>query len=274
MGLIFPNVGDVDDGIIKEEGDYLNPPDNPSNFIDAAVPVTQFQFFTIKAHLEEMLDNRYHYAIFGLTSAQFSEYVYELTGHPGAWGNLFSVNQREGFEIGGSPNVWDNIAGAPPPYNVNPNNDSSTPSYSPTATITVHVPDTSRLFDAYNQCFLVGTPITMWPLDPALKPGPNGIYDPKAVRAGLWTKPIEDVARTDLVISYDDNGNMVPGVVDKLFTNTTQEFITLDFSDSRDDLTTTPGHRFLTQTGDYMEIGHVLRRGGGTAQLADAGVSK
>ena len=82
-------------------------------------------------------------------------------------------------------------------------------------------------------------------------------------------KPIEEITKADVILAHDAQGNPVPGFVDKLFTNTTQEFITLDFSDGRDALTTTPGHRFLTETGDYLEIGHMLRLGGGTARLVD-----
>ena len=119
------------------------------------------------------------------------------------------------------------------------------------------------------QCFLAGTPITMWPVDQNLKPGPDGVYDKEQVRAGLWTKPIEQVSPKDLVLAHDKNGNMVPGYVDKLFGNTTQEFVRLNFSDDREDLITTPGHRFLTETSEYMEIGHMLRLGGGTARLVD-----
>lgn len=64
-------------------------------------------------------------------------------------------------------------------------------------------------------CFLAGTPITMWPTDPNLKLGPDGIYDQAQVRAGLWTKPIEEVARRDLVVAYDACGNPASCKVDK-----------------------------------------------------------
>ena len=57
--------------------------------------------------------------------------------------------------------------------------------------------------------------------------------------------------------------------MDKLFTNTTNAFIRLTFTDTRDDLITTPGHRFLTETGDYMEIGHMLRLGGGNVRVVE-----
>jgi len=129
------------------------------------------------------------------------------------------------------------------------------------------------IFNAMRQarenCFLAGTPIDMWPLDLSLQPGPDGVYDQAAVQAAIWTKPIEQVAPTDLVITFDDKGNMVPGFVDKLFTNTTAEFMRLALTDGRDPIVTTPGHRFLTETGDYMEIGHMLRLGGGTARVVD-----
>ena len=32
---------------------------------------------------------------------------------------------------------------------------------------------------------------------------------------------------------------------------------------------TNPGHRFMTETGDYMEIGHMLRLGGGNVPLVE-----
>jgi len=82
-------------------------------------------------------------------------------------------------------------------------------------------------------------------------------------------KPIETISRGELVLTYDADGTPVPGRVTKLFTNTTSEFIRLSFADNRDDLVATPGHRFLTETGDYMEIGHMLRLGGGTVRVVD-----
>ncbi len=82
-------------------------------------------------------------------------------------------------------------------------------------------------------------------------------------------KPIENIGHGDFVLTHDANGNPVPGIVTKLFSNTTSKFFRLSFTDNRDDLVTTPGHRFLTETGDYMEIGHMLRLGGGTARVVD-----
>ncbi len=112
----------------------------------------------------------------------------------------------------------------------------------------VGTPPTIMFTDGEAQCFPSGTPIRLW----------NGT-----------TKPIEAITQSDIVLTHDAQGNPVPGIVDKLFTNTTQEFVRLTFADGRDDLVATPGHRFLTETGDYMEIGHMLRLGGGTVRLTD-----
>lgn len=99
-----------------------------------------------------------------------------------------------------------------------------------------------------DQCFPAGTPITL--IDGT-------------------TKPIEAITQSDVVLSHDADGNPVAGAVDKLFTNTTSDFIRLSFADGRDDLVATPGHRFLTETGDYMEIGQMLRLGGGVVRVVD-----
>lgn len=83
------------------------------------------------------------------------------------------------------------------------------------------------------------------------------------------TKLITDICVGDKVLSFDRAGNLVCGIVDKLFRNTTQEFVRLSFDDGRDDLVATPGHRFLAETGDFMEIGHMLRLGGGSVRLVE-----
>jgi len=76
----------------------------------------------------------------------------------------------------------------------------------------------------------------MWPLDPKLKPGLNGIYDQNAVRAKILQKPIEQVKVGDTVVSFDDDGNMVPGYVPRTMTNDVK--ILLNFHGTR----VTPGH--------------------------------
>lgn len=46
----------------------------------------------------------------------------------------------------------------------------------------------------------------MWPLDPDLKPGPDGICDQDEVHAKMWKTPIELIRVGDLVVSFDDDG--------------------------------------------------------------------
>jgi hypothetical protein len=95
---------------------------------------------------------------------------------------------------------------------------------------------TGRVFKPINECFGAGTPIDMWPLDPDLKPGLDGIYDQDEVRAKVWKKSIELIEVGDTVVSFDDNGNMVPGHVPRIFQNEVK--ILLNFFGTR----VTPGH--------------------------------
>ena len=87
-----------------------------------------------------------------------------------------------------------------------------------------------------DSCFGPEVPIDMWPLDPDLKPGPDGIYDQDAVRAKVWKKPIKLIQVGDLVVSFDDDGNLVPGPVTRTFQNNAK--ILLNFHGTR----VTPGH--------------------------------
>ena len=95
-----------------------------------------------------------------------------------------------------------------------------------------------RLFGFFEteSCFGAGTPVDMWPLDKSLKPGPDGVYDQETVRAKIWQKPIEEVSVGDLVVSFDDAGNLVPGYVPRIMTNDVK--ILLNFFGTR----VTPGH--------------------------------
>ena len=102
--------------------------------------------------------------------------------------------------------------------------------------------------------------------------GTRGECFPAATSISMWdgsVKNIEDVKHGDQVLSFNDSGELVPGEVDKLFHNSTQEFVRLSFEDGRDNLVATPGHRFLTETGDFMEIGHMVRLGGGDVRLVE-----
>jgi hypothetical protein len=82
-------------------------------------------------------------------------------------------------------------------------------------------------------------------------------------------RAIEDITAGDLVLSYDASGNPVAGHVERTFTNTTSQFVVLEFEDGRAPLTSTPGHRFLSETGDYEEIGTLLRLSGGKLRIVD-----
>ena len=82
-------------------------------------------------------------------------------------------------------------------------------------------------------------------------------------------KAIEQLTIADQVLTFDGDGNPCSGDVVRTYTNTTSEFIRLRFNDGRDDLVATPGHAFLTETGDYLEIGTMARLSGGVVRLVD-----
>lgn len=134
--------------------------------------------------------------------------------------------------------------------------------------------DDGALYDlssemGFRECFPAGTMIAMWPQGDALPTNADGTIDQAALPDAVWHKPIELVTATDIVVAHDAVGNMVPGEVAHTFTNTTSDFVILQFEDGRDDLVATPGHRFLSETGDYMELGHMMRLGGGQLRLVD-----
>jgi hypothetical protein len=88
-------------------------------------------------------------------------------------------------------------------------------------------------------CFGPEVPIDMWPLHPDFAPdpsNPNKIFDQDAVRAKVWKKPIELIRVGDIVVSFDDNDNLVPGPVTETFQHDAK--ILLNFHGTR----VTPGH--------------------------------
>lgn len=98
----------------------------------------------------------------------------------------------------------------------------------------------NAFYDLYAQsgnqlCFAAGTPVRLW----------DGT-----------SKHIEDITCDDVVLSFDQAGNRQPGIVSRLFRNSTEEWVRLGFDDGRDPIYVTPGHRFFTEFGDYREIGH------------------
>ncbi len=88
-------------------------------------------------------------------------------------------------------------------------------------------------------CFGLQTPVAMWPTDTPLKPNSNGLYNQSDVRAKIWHKPIEQIEPGDLVVSFDAEGNLVPGPVTRIFENDAK--ILLDFHGTK----VTPGHVYL-----------------------------
>lgn len=103
----------------------------------------------------------------------------------------------------------------------------------------------SRIIPESEYCFGAGTPIDMWPIDPTLKPGPDGVYDQEKVRAGIWKKPIEDIAASDVVVSFNKQGHLVPGEVTRTMTNNAK--IILDFHGTF----VTPGHVYWCAGGKF-----------------------
>lgn len=115
--------------------------------------------------------------------------------------------------------------------------------------------------DAFGtECFLAGTPIDMWPLDPEFAPDPSNPYkqyDQDAVRPKIWKKPIEQVKVGDYVVSFDKNGNMLPGYVPRTMQNNATNV--LDFWGTG----VTPGHACYCADGqfkgDHAPIMDILR---------------
>ncbi|WP_420860641.1 AHH domain-containing protein [Algirhabdus cladophorae] len=83
------------------------------------------------------------------------------------------------------------------------------------------------------------------------------------------SKPIEDIQIGDSVASFDEAGARVPGYVDKLFSNVTDALIRLEMAGG-ESLIVTPGHRFMTASGDYLELEKILRLHGDSAVLVNA----
>lgn len=95
-------------------------------------------------------------------------------------------------------------------------------------------------------CFPAGTKIKMW----------NG-----------GEKNIEDVRPSDIVLAFNDQGEPVPGEVARTFQNIAPRLVRLTDDLGRVVLHVTPGHKFFTQTGDYLEIGDMLRLGRGSVTV-------
>jgi len=119
------------------------------------------------------------------------------------------------------------------------------------------------------QCFGPEVPIDMWPTDPAFTPDPSDPlkqYDKDAVRAKIWQKPIELVQAGDIVVSFDKDGNLVPGEVARTMTNDAK--ILLDFHGTH----VTPGHVYYRPDSNRAHKFETLidiLRDDGVVQLTD-----
>jgi hypothetical protein len=80
-------------------------------------------------------------------------------------------------------------------------------------------------------------------------------------------KPISEITPQDTVLAPNGLGELVPCRVVRTFTNITDHFYELAFSDNREPLQVTGGHRFLAKAGDYLKIEDMLALGGGSTEV-------
>ncbi|WP_107677955.1 Hint domain-containing protein [Agrobacterium sp. LAD9] len=99
----------------------------------------------------------------------------------------------------------------------------------------------------------------------------------KILLADGTEKPISEVEVGDTVLAFDGSANLGRGAlcprrVKKVFSNTTSEFVRLSWiaEGKQRDLVATPGHHFLAVSGDFPELGNMIK-GGRAALLSRAG---
>lgn len=109
-------------------------------------------------------------------------------------------------------------------------------------------------------CFISGTAIDMWPKNSTIWPNLDGQYDEALVLSKVWKKPIEEITADDVVLSYDNEGNLKPGRVRRTFRNTATHI--LDFWGTG----VTLGHAYFCAEGRYkgehVPIMDILRTDG------------
>lgn len=98
-----------------------------------------------------------------------------------------------------------------------------------------------------DHCFLADTPIQMWPLDPSIKPRPDGSYDEAFALSKVWEKPISEIKVGDIVVAYDDKGRLGPKRVLRTMTNVATHL--LDFWNTG----VTPGHAYYCADGKFKD---------------------
>lgn len=176
------------------------------------------------------------------------ELIAHEVGHgtfpPRARSELFSVNEEEEHEIIKMVNGVRRDLGIPL-------RDLERPSLRPVPVENANTIDSPTSFWAHRYhmdnplCFLAGTAVEMWPTDPSIQPDADGTYDESLVRSRVWMKIIENVREGDVVLSYDDAGNLKPGRVKRTFQNEVSHI--LDFWGTG----VTPGHAYLCGDGKY-----------------------
>ena len=119
-----------------------------------------------------------------------------------------------------------------------------------------------------NHCFLEHSTVQMWPLDPSIKPRPDGSYDEELVLSKVWYKRQDQMKAGDLVVSPDKWGRLQPGRVTRTMTNIATHI--LDFWGTG----VTPGHAYNCADGplkggfaplmDILRMDGALMRSDGT----------
>jgi hypothetical protein len=96
-------------------------------------------------------------------------------------------------------------------------------------------------------CFLGDTLIQMWPCDLALKPRTDGTYDEPFVLSHVWRKPIREIKIGDVVVCYDERGNLHPSPVTSTMKSLASHI--LDFWGTG----VTPGHAYFCADGKFKD---------------------
>ncbi|MDD9910959.1 MAG: Hint domain-containing protein [Ahrensia sp.] len=205
VGIISSTLGEFD-GIYKNEPTVETGRRGASVVLD----VDDATYANVKAWATSQVGEQYNYGLFTDACNHFVQRAYELAGFTGGYGAQFSfenVLDHTGF-------IWSGIQDAP----------EYVLGLQKWRTVDPQTGDVSYvdgpLYRPPTECFLAGTPIDMWP-------GADG----KA-----WQKPIEDIRPDDWVVSYDEDGKLVPGRVSRTMQNRVKHILDVH------GLMMTPGH--------------------------------
>jgi len=120
--------------------------------------------------------------------------------------------------------------------------------------------DQVRALSAENSCFSAGTKIAMWPLGQDVQSDASGYFDQSHVKSSIWRKEIEKVEPNDWVVSFDQEGRLVPGRVVRTTKNNVE--IILDFFGT----SVTPGHVYYradsSKSNKFETLIDILRADG------------